>query len=416
MYQYSAPAGARCPSSTSSCSRTHSNRPLQAYDSSFAVAITAHAPPTHSGSAQLHGGDQIEQAWLKKHEHLDAVLCRRPFEAPAPLKRPRTAKLVFIEPVRMTSTRGAQLFVCEVHYSDGSKPKRWMAKLFDPLYYPFFEEEGIFGASTWTDVTYLTDCEYANEAAMYTRLGDRHMTGFAFPEYGGSWTFDLPVPSTKGNEVASCVLRGTTSSCPGGCKHVLSPSPAGRPVTRPIRLILMEQLRGETMAQILDKSSRSKFGLGEEARMAIWAQFLHVQAHLYQANIDHGDIVPRNIMICSIPDPGSRGNALGNSQAPRCATCAGASWRVVVFDFGHAESWENCWLAQHFDRPINPMSFWEQFCNSDFHSWWPEWYEGDNSRRQSWLLENFGGDKAGRYTAYNGESLNTLLNKPYVQR
>lgn len=240
------------------------------YKPSLSVRITAHAPSDriHPASGLL---DRVEydDDWLSSHELLNVVLRSPPIEAREPLQTPRSAQMVFVEPIRLTPDRGAQLFVCDIRHPDATEPERWVAKIFDPMYYHFYEYDADSPRkSTWNDVAYEADRGYSNEAVTYAHLERKGLTGTIAPAYGGSWTFELPVTKTDSRDIATCVLEGCASTCSSDCPR--SSVPAGHLPARSIRMILIEHLQGKTMPQLLD-GVRDGLNISEEVRREAWA-------------------------------------------------------------------------------------------------------------------------------------------------
>ena len=164
-------------------------------------------------------------------------------------------------------------------------------------------------------------------------------------------------------------------------------------------MILIENLQGETMRQLLN-GVQDGLDLSLEARKEIWAQCLHVEAELLQANVSPGDAVPRNIMVCASKDtPNSR----SPRQQPRrlsCAACKRCPHRVVFFDFDRAviHTDPESPAGKAFEKPPNPMNacYWWPQIISGFEEWWAEWYT-DEELRHRWLLEHFGGEHLVEY-------------------
>lgn len=366
------------------------------YGPSLSVRITAHVPPQHVDRVDSSGRVEVDYQWMAQHEQLDVVLRAPPLEGEKSRESPKHARMVFIEPIRLTPCRGAQLFLCEVLHDESSKPERWVAKIYDPLYYTFLEiDHDNPKKNSWNDVTYAADYGYSKESATYTYFERKGLGGTVVPRYGGSWTFEVPLAHIKGNEVATCLLQGKASSCTDSCDRVLPP--AERKFTRPVRMILIEHIRGETMRQILNKSTKSNTPLRQDWSMSVWAQFLHVYGHMRQVSVMHDDLVPRNVMVCTSTDT-SQAQQHQKQQLSPCSTCAQPPHRVVWIDFDRAEISPNHVFPGNLKRPVNPIRFyWDLNHRPDFREWWGSWNHDDNRRRREWLLEHFGGVRADEY-------------------
>lgn len=114
----------------------------------------------------------------------------------------------------------------------------------------------------------LADANYASEAAAYEDLMELDMDGHLTPHYHGSWTFDLPVPSPH------------------------SPS------TRSVRMILIEDIRGRSMGDILEDYLET-FILPKH-RLAVLARVMEIYSVLEYVGIVHMDLAPRNVMIMGV--------------------------------------------------------------------------------------------------------------------
>lgn len=374
------------------------------YTPGFSTSIRAHAPNNNlSVRWGLLDWKWVADSWLSCHKQLDVVLRVPPLEASEPLGQPQGAQMTFVEPIRLTPDRGAQLFTCDIRRdTDPTKTERWVAKIFDPLYYHFYHyNDDNPKKSVWADVAFEADRGYSTEATTYAHLDRKGLTGSIVPFYGGSWTFDIPVARTEGNEIATCVLEGRASSCRGErCARCLPPD--GRTLTRSVRMILIEHLHGKTMRRLLDeiRDGSLEEAVDDQTRSEVMAQMLHGEGELMTANTEAGDTAPRNIMVCT-----SKDTATTHPQQPArqlsCPACRRCLRRVVWFDFDRAEihTRPGSPKAKVFDKPLNPMNcyYWyPEWIGGDFEGWWPEWYTNDKLRHQ-WLEEQFGGERAVEY-------------------
>ncbi|KAL1847969.1 hypothetical protein Daus18300_013772 [Diaporthe australafricana] len=195
------------------------SKPNLPYVPGFTIQIHRHvAPPSFldSYSAGKEPRPPLSEEYLKTVTQSKAVVDNPPIET-TPSIQPETAQLIVTAILSIGASRGPQVVSCSVtrqtKTEDGLKPVETIhaaAKTFDPLYYNFKRSIGNYPR----DCTYEADEDYSVEAAAYQALQEAGETGSSAPEYHGCWTFSLPI-NIDGNQR-----------------------------TRPIRLILMEQLNG----------------------------------------------------------------------------------------------------------------------------------------------------------------------------
>lgn len=169
-----------------------------------------------------------------------------PFETDPPVN-PKTARLVVTAPIAVGVARGPQIVSCTIRPqedSGGAQPFEAVAKIYDSLYYGFQCEHG--GGPR--DTVYLADQDYSTEAAAYEQLLKAGQTGASAPSYYGSWTLRLPITSDA------------------------------KSYSRPVRLILIEQLNGKTSrdTRVQNKPDRRRvpdsFHYPEDYRLEILAR------------------------------------------------------------------------------------------------------------------------------------------------
>ena len=105
------------------------------------------------------------------------------------------------------------------------------------------------------------DAAYAHETIAYNHL--RPLYGTVVPHFYGSYTVDIPLPDDP------------TQS-------------------RPVRAILYEYIPGITL-QSIDPQDYS-----QAQRQAIMAPILDAHSKLWQMDVDHADLHPRNVIILSV--------------------------------------------------------------------------------------------------------------------
>ncbi|KAK1772060.1 hypothetical protein QBC33DRAFT_555224 [Phialemonium atrogriseum] len=110
---------------------------------------------------------------------------------------------------RRGKTGGPRLLRC---YMDSDQSVHYVAKIYDAIYYPLSDYEGL-------DCMYLADQSYSREAAAYEVI-PANFQGAVVPKYFGSWT-----------SLVEC-----------------SASPSA---FRPVRMILLEFISGETLQDMI---------------------------------------------------------------------------------------------------------------------------------------------------------------------
>jgi hypothetical protein len=146
--------------------------------------------------------------------------------------------------------RGSQVVTCA--RQEGNEPL--VAKIYDPLYYPFADDEV---SSTPNDVVARAEHDFALESAAYAQLDDS-LGGSIIPKFHGSWVLNLPL----------------------------------KDLTRPVGFILVEHVKGVP----LDTLNPSLYP--KEARLRVLAQAMEAEVRLHFAGVLLDDIAPRNL-ICS---------------------------------------------------------------------------------------------------------------------
>ena len=225
------------------------------------------------------------------------------------------AELEIVRLVRAGDQHGAQLLAVRVLTSTHDLPSDTglLAKLYDPLYFDHEQDEA--------DPFLCVDRAYTHESAVYTKIMD--FQGSLIPKYYGSFSLSLPIDHTHFREV---------------------------------RLILMENVPGISM-QNLRPSNFTK-----SERQAIMKAIIDSETALYNRNIVHRDIHPRNILV--LPQPARK---------------------VVLVDFGLSRTsrspfpeWEERYLP---GVPISPMLRWIKR-----REWFDEWVDWD---WEAWVEQHY---------------------------
>ncbi|KAJ8111340.1 hypothetical protein OPT61_g6040 [Boeremia exigua] len=131
-----------------------------------------------------------------------------------------------------------------------------VAKIYDPLYYDFSDQ---------SDTAWDADKAYTCEAAAYEYLQKQADVQDILPAYYGTWTLN----------VDTTLMRDGQEIC----------------YTRPVRMILLEHLKGQCMVDV------KAWNLSTHARTVILKQCLDAQIRILHAGVAHGDVCPRNIMM-----------------------------------------------------------------------------------------------------------------------
>ncbi|KAL2200792.1 hypothetical protein P885DRAFT_66419 [Corynascus similis CBS 632.67] len=336
-------------------------KPACPYQAGFAVEIKRHTPPPPFGDPHHGPGAWRERSDVHLHSatQTEVVLAYPPLErenklssSPAP-----TATLTILRTLAVADGRGAQLVVCSVtpnpcpQESDGI-----VAKIFDPLYYPFEAPEA---AHVPDNVAWRADTHYTHEAAALDhldRMRKAGYTGLSAPKSFGSWTFTLPITH------------------------------AGRKLQRSIRLVLMENIKGRSIRSVCcDLAALSRYN--EPDRLGIFAIVLDSIVRQRHAGVDQRDLASRNVILRPSSSPSA-----GNKQPLP---------QPVIIDYNTAVVFE---FSRDGKRPFqleklpeNPMQIFWNMSFADFQGWTPSKWDDSAKLRQQWLKERFGGKAALQY-------------------
>ncbi|KAI6308094.1 hypothetical protein MCOR34_007338 [Pyricularia oryzae] len=268
-----------------------------------------------------------------------------------------------VDEIAVRTTHGAQIVVCKL---DG-QTKSYVAKIYDPLYYSFRNQElPHMPRST----TAQADRDYCNEANVYAGLQHTSLAGNEIPAYHGSFTFDIELDL---------------------------PEPRGR-YMRPVRLIIMEYVEGAKTMENIDPSS-----LPASLRLDIMAQLSAASIAIKNCNVFHNDVCPRNTLIRL---PGAvKQEKDGDEQGDALPL------RVVIFDFNISEYlWkpkqDRVWNDRgEQEYVLEPIEFWPNELprhptridwndiwefDGLYRRWWPRSWRKTPSvgRWNAWLLKH----------------------------
>ncbi|KAL5908665.1 hypothetical protein ACKVWE_010306 [Pyricularia oryzae] len=269
-----------------------------------------------------------------------------------------------VDEIAVRDTHGAQIVVCKL---DG-KPETYVAKIYDPLYYSFVNQD-LPHMPRSTPVQ--ADQDYCNEANVYAGLRYTLLAGNEIPAYQGSFTFDIPLDL---------------------------PEPRGR-YMRPVRLIIMEHIEGAKTMEDMDPSS-----LTASLRLDIMAQLYAANIALMNCGVLHKDLCERNILV-----------RLSKTTEKICCgeEDGDKSLRVVLFDFNissydwkpekgsdindDGEYEDNVFLRPEFwpkKLPRHPARiYWNkmEYTYGVWAEWWPDsWRKAKTiAEWNAWLLEQW---------------------------
>ena len=226
--------------------------------------------------------------------------------------------------------RGSQVVAC-LRRDSSSEPL--VAKIFDPLYYPFADDD--FPEDP-ADVIVRAEHDFALESAAYSQLGlDKSLGGTVISRFYGSWLLHLPLKQLE----------------------------------RPIGLVLMEHVNGVPL-DTLDPELYT-----QEERLRVMALVMEAAVRLEFAGVIHEDIAPRNV-ICSSSD--LRDDNL----------------RVRIIDFGFVTVLPLRGGDTPCESEALPKSPLERFWRSgpyEMRAWEPDAWGG--REWTDWLRETYGGSK-----------------------
>jgi serine/threonine protein kinase len=265
---------------------------------------------------------------------------------------PRTPTLSVTHEVAVADGRGAQLVFCTItpkvppgQAPAAPAPLQAVAKIYDSLYYPCPNKDV---PSVPCDVTWLADQDYSREAAAYEHLQAVGQTGSFAPNYFGSWTFTARI--RIGNKA---------------------------PQSRPVRLILVEYVRGPSIRELCSATT-----FGEAYRLEVLARVLDGDAKLRLKGINQRDLAARNVLL-KFP-PGLQPAAQQNTVP-----------RLVLIDYNisivYAKTRRKIGPCDGMTLPPNPMQLHWNNPLQEFRGWIPAAWEANPRLRQEWLSKRFGG-------------------------
>lgn len=347
------------------------DKPDCPYIPGFEVDIESHSPPPPFGGNLYPAGPRanisISDEWMFSVTQTKHILAYPPLETPPPARH-NVARLTVTKAIAIGNARGAQILLCSISpHGEGTKAYTAVAKVYDPLYYPFASEIG----NLPNDVSCEAEQDYSTEAAAYECLSKTNQAGSFVPAFYGSWTFSLPLRTSHDQQ-----------------SH-----------QRHVRLVLIEHVDGVCMRDLFVRNGPAPgqinaTHLSEAYRLRVLAILLDGVARQHHAGVDHRDLAPRNVML--VPGPDTAQLATGH---PR---------RVVLLDYNIVTVWEKTKYgkllpAQLARLPPSPMKrFWNQSLE-EFDGWVPLEWDLNKRLRQEWLRREFGGEKSKLYEPLDEE-------------
>lgn len=326
------------------------DRPLLPYLPGFSIQIFRHIGELED--LGLEQRPRLPEGFLRTVTHSEAVVANLTMEEiRGPSSENETAQLVITSPIAIRSAQGAQIVACTITPQDG-RPFAAAAKIYDPLYYKFEESRGHHPL----DCVHKADRDFLVESWAYENLKKAGQTGSFAPEYYGSWKFTLPI-----------VIKG-------------------KPIMRPIHLILIEHLNGTNIqrSRVQNSYNRSSgtdaFHFPEEYRLEILARAMDRYVRLMQTGVEQYDFARRNIIL--IPKE--------NSATQPEKSCGLVLPRIVLVD--HNNAFVKSRSSEELDsRPINPaLQFWGPYLWEDIAGWVPiAW--ASHKAQKDWLWRRFCG-------------------------
>jgi len=249
--------------------------------------------------------------------------------------------------VRSGDKAGAQVVAC--HRDNDLSKTRYLAKIYDPLYYDFEDTEH---HGVPTDVVWHAARDYSIEAAAYEES----------KAYETRWA----ATATKIPQDESKSIRGCYPAYFGSFAFKLKVVVGGLTYTRTVPLLLTEYLHGPSMEQMITiKYVKNPNGRGsntvievpgtDDARIHAFARAADSYLKLAMAGVIQADLAPRNIFL------------LGNLNSP--------SLRAVISDFNVAKVFSRMSPPRAPPKLADPISFcadpgWEV----NFRHWLPAWF------------------------------------------
>jgi len=217
------------------------------YSVGFTTIATRHEPHGPFGPGYLEKGPPIsgDQDALSQ---VDYCLCNPSIGGNMLYQDTTVLKITAV----IRTSQGAQLVVVN---------NDMVAKIYDQLFYD--DSNTVSG-----DVVYTANSDYCREAAAYEELQKSQAAQEVMPAFYGTWVVYINTLRREEDQVWK--------------------------YTRQVPLILIEHVRGITMADINPRV------LSEPTRSRILRKVLEIDSVLFHAGVRHGDINPRNAIVVEL--------------------------------------------------------------------------------------------------------------------
>lgn len=335
------------------------------------MAIEAHTPPPPFGHPDYRSTNHIRPVKIPEDERetmtqTQLVLADPCMETARPLGPHKTAELIITKPIATGLDRGSQVAFVRTIPASGKPPFIVTAKIFDPMYYPFETEE----FPDYTEyLSYNADRECSREASSLSYAMEVGLAGGFVPKYYGSWTFDLYVPGSQ--------------------------------ATRPVRLVLYEQIRGTSLYSLHHRYRKGNekhfdaFCLPEKYRRDVFELLLDAQVRLLHKGLYQNDFAPRNVIVSSTP--------AADDPEPEVKLVTLIDYvNLIIYTLSRREQHPRQKLA----LPKNPMQHFRNRAGMQFDGWVPDVRPG----YEEWLQEKCGcKDRAAKYVPMSEDSSNDEL-------
>jgi hypothetical protein len=261
--------------------------------------------------------------------------------------------------IRGGDRAGAQVVAC--HWDDDPSKTKYLAKIYDPLYYDFADTEH---PSMPTDVVWHAERDFRVEAAAYQEL----------QAHEAKWEGMTPRNESKN-------IKGCYPAYFGSYSLKLNIIVVGTAYTRTVPLLLTEHFQGLSMDKmIVERHIKNPNGRGfetvidvpgsEDARIHAFALAAHSYLKLVMAGVGQADFAPRNIFL------------IGSLGSP--------TLRAAITDFNVAKVFSRLTPPRPPPESVDPVSFcsysgWED----TFKHWLPGWFFADESKRIGRLRSEF---------------------------
>jgi hypothetical protein len=334
----------------------------------MAVIVHTPLPPFGGGSYRANPGPRPAEAYDTIIKYTQSGYCVKdltPDQAPTPSDPANSPtlspsrSLITDSVIRGGDQAGAQVVAC--HWDDDPHKTKYVAKIYDPLYYNFANTEH---PSMPTDVVWHAERDFRVEAAAYQEL----------QAYEARWEGTTPRDESKN-------IRGCYPAYFGSYSLKLKITVAGTNYTRTVPLLLTEHFEGLSMDRmIVERHIKNPNGRGfetvidvpgsEDARIHAFALAAHSYLKLMMAGVAQADFAPRNIFL------------IGRLGSP--------TLRAAITDFNVAKVYSRMTPPRPLPESVDPVKFcaysdWEDM----FKHWLPSWFFTDENKQTSRMRSEF---------------------------